>query len=118
MSQPSPSPDDHPEQGPAAMAIPDSPQQLLAMQHADEGDPEPSAKVQAVLELLASLETSSWEDKLIALTLLRQLEGLHDEIVEELRDDKEADHSQIIAWSIDADRLTRARILLESVDLQ
>lgn len=106
---------DHP------LAIPDSPQQLLAMQKGHGSDPAPptsSPRVLEVLERINALETTSAEDKQIALALLRKLEDLHDEIVEELRDDPEAPHSQIIAWSIDADRLTRARILLESVDLQ
>ena len=84
----------------------------------DPGPTPISAKVREVLDRIDRLETNSAEDRLIALALLRKLEDLHDEIVEELRDDPEAPHSQIIAWSIDADRLTRARILLESVDLQ
>lgn len=103
------------------LAIPDSPQQLLAMQKGEGAIPAPptsSPRVLEVLERINALETTSAEDKQIALALLRKLEDLHDEIVEELRDDPEAPHSQIIAWSIDADRLTRARILLESVDLQ
>jgi hypothetical protein len=104
-----------------SLAIPDSPQQLLAMQKGEGAVPAPptsSPRVLEVLERINALETTSAEDKQIALALLRKLEDLHDEIVEELRDDPEAPHSQIIAWSIDADRLTRARILLESVDLQ
>ena len=48
---------------------------------------------------------------------MRGLESFHDDVVEELREDDDAKHSQIIAWSIDADRLMRSRILLESVDL-
>ena len=35
-----------------------------------------------------------------------------------MKDDEQAKHSQIVAWSIDADRLMRSRILLESVDLE
>jgi len=34
-----------------------------------------------------------------------------------MREDNDAKHSQIIAWSIDADRLMRSRMLLESIDL-
>ena len=104
-----------------SLAIPDSPQQLLAMQKGEGAMPAlptSSPRVLEVLERINALETTSAEDKQIALALLRKLEDLHDEIVEELRDDPEAPPSQIIAWSIDADRLTRARILLESVDLQ
>jgi len=120
----------HPEEGPLPpggenpLAIPDSPQELLAMQKGSgELPPDASAalaspKVREVLDRIAGLDTTSADDKQIALALLRKLEDLHDEIVEELRQDPEAPHSQIIAWSIDADRLTRARILLESVDLQ
>jgi hypothetical protein len=126
MSEASPHPEDQPPgpEGENPLAIPDSPQQLLAMQKGpgalsvDPATTEPSAKVQEVLERINGLETTSADDKQIALALLRKLEDLHDEIVEELREDPEAPHSQIIAWSIDADRLTRARILLESVDLQ
>jgi hypothetical protein len=37
--------------------------------------------------------------------------------VEELKDDNDAQHAQIVSWAIDADRLMRCRILLENVDL-
>ena len=76
-----------------------------------------SAKVNEVLELISKLETSGLEDQQIALSLVRGLESFHDGVVEELREDDDAKHSQIIAWSIDADRLMRSRMLLESVDL-
>jgi hypothetical protein len=114
---------------PLAAGIPSSPQELIAMQSNDnmpdndraERPEKPersrSAKVNEVLELISKLETSGLEDQQIALSLVRGLESFHDGVVEELRDDDDAKHSQIIAWSIDADRLMRSRILLESVDL-
>jgi hypothetical protein len=49
---------------------------------------------------------------------VRKLEAYHDQIVEELQDDESARHTQIVAWSIDADRLFQSRRLLESVDLE
>lgn len=126
-----PAEEPHPEAAealpaPAASAVPDSPHQLLAMQCGEalpSGRPEKpersaSAKVEAVLDLIDRLGTTCFEDQQIALALLRQLEAFHDGIVEELRDDASARHSQIIAWAIDADRLMRARTLLESVDLE
>jgi hypothetical protein len=103
-----------------AVAIPDSPQQLIAMQEPrrpEKPEPQKSAKVQQVLDRIDSLETSDGEDLQIALAIVRHLERLHDEIVAEMKDDDEAKHSQIVAWAIDADRLYRARLLLESVDL-
>ena len=125
----------HPELADTAQAvhlaagIPSSPQELIAMQSNDnipdndraERPEKPersrSAKVNEVLELISKLETSGLEDQQIALSLVRGLESFHDGVVEELREDNDAKHSQIIAWSIDADRLMRSRILLESVDL-
>ena len=76
-----------------------------------------SAKVNEVLELISKLDTSSLEDQQIALSLVRGLENFHDGVVEDMREDNDAKHSQIIAWSIDADRLMRSRMLLESIDL-
>ena len=35
-----------------------------------------------------------------------------------MQEDDGAKHSQIVAWAIDADRLMRSRLLLESVDLE
>lgn len=114
---------------PLAAGIPSSPQELIAMQSNDnipdndraERPEKPersrSAKVNEVLELISKLETSGLEDQQIALSLVRGLESFHDGVVEELREDDDAKHSQIIAWSIDADRLMRSRMLLESVDL-
>jgi len=114
---------------PLAAGIPSSPQELIAMQSNDnipdndraERPEKPersrSAKVNEVLELISKLETSGLEDQQIALSLVRGLESFHDGVVEELRDDDDAKHSQIIAWAVDADRLMRSRILLESVDL-
>ncbi|CAK6695427.1 hypothetical protein [Synechococcus sp. CBW1107] len=104
-----------------AAGIPDSPQQLIAMQTKDQRPEKPergqSAKVKEVLDLINKLETSAVEDQQIALELVRHLESFHDGIVEEMQDDEAAKHSQIVAWAIDADRLMRARVLLDSVDL-
>jgi hypothetical protein len=120
---------------PLAAGIPNSPQELIAMQSNDNSaDNAPdsknnraerpekperanSAKVNEVLELISKLETSGLEDQQIAISLLRGLESFHDGVVEELREDDTAKHDQIIAWSIDADRLMRSRMLLESIDL-
>ena len=124
---------------PLAAGIPNSPQELIAMQSNDKSadnsaDNAPdsknnraerpekperanSAKVNEVLELISKLETSGLEDQQIALSLVRGLESFHDGVVEELREDDTAKHDQIIAWSIDADRLMRSRMLLESIDL-
>jgi hypothetical protein len=107
-----------------SIAIPQSPDRLIAMQeNRPEKDrpkkPERSApeKVKQVLELINSLDTNAYEDQQIALTLVRNLEQFHDNVVDEMQDDEEASHSQIVGWAIDADRLMRCRMLLESVDL-
>jgi hypothetical protein len=104
--------------------VPDSPAALVAMQDSsntprpEKPERKTSAKVEQVLELLDRLETSAGEDLHLAQRLVRKLENFHDNVVEEMRDDQEASHSQLIAWSIDADRLMRSRLLLESVDLE
>ena len=102
--------------------IPDSPDALIAMQENKPERPEKperihSAKVKQVLDLLEKLETSADDDQQIALVILRQLERFHDGVVEEMREDEEAKHSQIAAWAVDADRLMHCRIFLESIDL-
>ena len=103
--------------------IPTSPDALIAMQSKSSNErPEKpvrqqSAKVKQVVDLIESLDTSSHEDQQIALMLVRHLERMHDDIVDEMRDDSDAKHSQIVAWAVDADRLMRCRHLLESVDL-
>jgi len=109
--------------------IPNSPQELIAMQSNDNApdneradrpqkpEKQKSDKVKEVLELISKLDTSSLEDQQIALSLVRGLESFHDGVVEDMREDNDAKHSQIIAWSIDADRLMRSRMLLESIDL-
>lgn len=103
--------------------VPDSPAQLLAMQdntptpRPEKGPRQPSARLQQVLDLIESLDLEPADDLDLALRLVRRLESYHDSIVEDLRDDDGADHAQIVAWAIDADRLMRSRLLLESVDL-
>jgi hypothetical protein len=105
-----------------SVAIPDSPEQLIAMQenkperHEKHTEPT-SPKVSQVLDLVEKLNTNAYEDQQIALILVRHLERFHDNVVEEMEDDSEAKHTQIVSWAIDADRLMRCRMLLESVDL-
>lgn len=106
---------------PLSSGIPASPQQLIAMQTHEER-PEKSERIQSpkvkeVLDRIESLDTTAHEDRQIALVLLRHLEAFHDGVVEEMEGDDAARHSQIVAWAVDADRLMRARMLLESVDL-
>ena len=114
----------NPSEDIANSGVPDSPAALIAMQNKPStprpGKPErqPSAKVAEVIGLIDRLDTDAAETLEVALRLVRRLEGFHDEVVEELRDDAEASHAQIIAWSIDADRLMRSRLLLESIDLE
>lgn len=108
---------------PVGSGIPASPKELIAMQENKPERPEKperqqSPKVKEVLDLIEKLETNAAEDQQIALTLVRRLEGFHDEVVDEMKDDAEAKHTQIISWAIDADRLYRARMLLDSVDLE
>lgn len=102
--------------------IPDSPDALIAMQENKPERPEKpershSAKVKQVPDLMDKLETSTDDDQQIALAILRQLDRFHDGVVEEMREDEEAKHSQIAAWAVDADRLMHCRIFLESIDL-
>lgn len=104
--------------------IPNSPAALIAMQdksnapRPEKPERKPSAKVEQVLDLLDQLDTTATEDLDLVQRLVCKLENFHDRVVEEMRDDDEASHSQLIAWSIDADRLMRSRLLLESVDLE
>jgi hypothetical protein len=96
-----------------------SPDRLKATQgdRPVKSEHQPSAKVQQVLKLINTLDTSPAEDQQIARAIVRQLENYHDEVVEEMKDDSDARHSQIVSWAVDADRLYRCRVLLESIDL-
>ncbi|MCS5690637.1 hypothetical protein NZK33_01385 [Cyanobium sp. FGCU-6] len=103
--------------------IPNTPQELIAMQQSKPERPEKperrkSEKVEQVLDLIGNLDSSDGEDLEIALVIVGHLERMHDEVVAEMRDDDNARHTQIIRWAVDADRLYRARLLLESVDLE
>lgn len=130
MSQPkdtTPGPQANPPVDPLAWTgagTPNTPQELIAMQAnlpASAEEPEPqqgSDKVQAVLQVLEDLVTNPAEDQQIALFLLRRLENFHDLVVSELKRDDDAKHSQIVSWAVDADRLYRSRMLLETVDLE
>jgi hypothetical protein len=112
--------------GPPPRGIPNSPDELIAMQEPMPDRPErpekperqQSAKVQQVLDLIKTLDTNAYEDQQIALALVRHLERFHDDVVEELQEDADAKHTQIVSWAVDADRLMRCRHLLESVDLE
>jgi len=109
--------------GPIGAGIPNTPQELIAMQENKPERPEKSerqksAKVEQVLDCIRNLDTSDGEDLQVALAIVAHLERLHDEVVAEMRDDDDARHTQIIGWAVDADRLYRARLLLESVDLE
>jgi len=44
-------------------------------------------------------------------------EAYHDGVVEGLRDNTDTDHSKIWAWTFDAERLMRCKLLLKSVEL-
>jgi len=107
---------------PQGAGIPNTPEELIAMQENKPERPEKperqqSVKVKQVLDLIEKLDSSAAEDQQIALTLVRKLENFHDGVVEEMQKDDDAKHSQIVSWAVDADRLYRARMLLESVDL-
>jgi hypothetical protein len=98
-----------------SIAIPNSPDQLIAMQENkperhEKGAQPRSPKVSQVLEQIEKLETNAYEDQQIALALVRHLEQFHDNVVEEMQEDSEAKHSQIVSWAIDADRLMRCRM--------
>ena len=84
--------------------IPNTPQELMTLQENKPERPEKperkqSAKVKQVLDLIEKLDTNAGEDQQLALFLVRRLEGFHDDIVTEMKDDAEAQHSQIISWS-------------------
>ena len=107
---------------PTAAGIPNSPHELIAMQENRPPRPEKperqqSAKVQQVLDLIGTLDTTAGEDQQIAVAIVRHLESYHDDVVKEMQDDADAKHSQIVSWAVDADRLYRSRVLLENIDL-
>lgn len=105
-------------------AIPSTPAELIAMQDkSDHSRPEKperqtSANVTQVMELIDKIDTKASDDLEIAFRLVRRLESFHDEVVDEMRNDADASHNQLISWAIDADRLMQARILLGNVDLE
>ena len=109
---------------PAVAGIPNSPNELIAMQdqmsskRPEKPERQTSAKVTQVMELIDKLDTKGAEDLAIAFRLVRRLEGFHDEVVDDMRTDEQASHNQLISWAIDADRLMQARILLGNVDLE
>jgi hypothetical protein len=104
--------------------VPSSPDALIAMQDGsnrarpEKPERQTSANVTRVMELIARLDTRAVEDLEIAFRLVHRLESFHDEVVDEMRNDAEASHNQLIRWAIDADRLMQARTLLGNVDLE
>lgn len=108
---------------PIGAGIPNSPKELMALQDNKPERPEKPErqtppKVKQVLDLINDIDTTAFEDQQIALALVRHLEKFHDNVVDEMQDDDEAKHAQLVSWAIDADRLMRCRYLLESVDLE
>lgn len=105
-------------------AIPSSPAELIAMQdkpsppRPEKPERQTSPKVSQIMDLIDQLDTNAAEDLDLAFRLVRRLENFHDEVVEEMRNDIDASHHQLISWAIDADRLMQARILLGHVDLE
>ena len=103
--------------------IPNSPDQLIAMQENKPQRPEKrehtqSPKVKDVLELSENLDTTAHEDQQIALAIVRNLERFHDDVVEDMEKDEQPKHSQISAWAVDAERIMHCRIFLESINLE
>lgn len=115
---------DHGTEATDFSGIPSSPAELIAMQdksnHPRPEKPErqTSANVTRVMEVIDQLDTKAAEQLEIAYRLVRRLESFHDEVVDEMRNDADASHNQLISWAIDADRLMQARILLGNVDLE
>ena len=105
-------------------SVPTTPNALIAMQdksnkpRPEKPERQTSANVTRVMELIARLDTRAVEDLEIAFRLVHRLESFHDEVVDEMRNDAEASHNQLIRWAIDADRLMQARTLLGNVDLE
>jgi hypothetical protein len=102
--------------------VPSSPEELFARQrHTPPAPPIHGASsgntVEVVLALLRERGAGNTEKRQIALTLLRQLEAFHDHVVKELVQDGQADHSELTRWAVEADRLYRARKILQTVEL-
>ncbi|MCP9925857.1 hypothetical protein KBY79_11625 [Synechococcus lacustris C3-12m-Tous] len=103
--------------------VPNSPQELISMQENKSDYPEKterqrSEKVKEIMELIDKLDTSPLDDQQIAIALISSLEQYHDGIVDQMCDDSDAKHSQIVSWAVDADRLMHCRHMLSSVDLE
>lgn len=103
-------------------AVPPSPDALIALQRrssaAEAEEPRRSDKLDQLLAQFENLDINAWESQQLALVLVRQLEKFHDAVVAELNGDERAPHNQIARWSIDADRLSRCRQVLEEVELE
>ena len=107
--------------------VPSTIDELMAMQRHEDSNPNDhpkkpekgkamSEKLQKVLSLIQELDTSAEEDRDLALHLLRHLEIFHDRVVADLQKDQTADHTQLTAWAVDADRLMHCRIILETIE--
>jgi hypothetical protein len=102
--------------------VPSSPEELIARQrcrpaHPCSGETSGSDTVASVLELLRLHGAGNAEKRQIALALLRELESFHDHVVQELADDRQASHAETARWAVQADRLYRARKILETIEL-
>lgn len=120
--------DQHPEMreqlNDISAEVPSTIEELLAMQvisNQNIGNINKSVKatnkVKMVLDMIKKIETNAAEDQEIALTILKHLEKFHDTTVENMLEEEENEQSQLVAWSVDADRLMHCRILLEKIRL-
>lgn len=96
--------------------VPNTPEELFDLQTLATPQKE-SARVLEAMATLSALHTSPAEDGRIALRLLHKLECFHDAMLEELISAEAGNHGLIASVAVDADRLMRARLLLESVRL-
>ncbi|MEB3255879.1 MAG: hypothetical protein VKJ05_05780 [Synechococcaceae cyanobacterium] len=102
--------------------VPSSPEELFARQRQRPARPRNHEAcggdtLETVLEQLRQHGAGNAEKRQIALALLRELESFHDHVVQELADDRQANHNEIARWAVQADRLYRARKILETVEL-
>jgi hypothetical protein len=102
--------------------VPSSPEELFARQQRRPARPQSDKasggdSVATVLTLLRQRGAGNAEKRQIALALLGELECFHDHVVQELARDSQASHSEIARWAVEADRLYRARKILETVEL-
>jgi hypothetical protein len=102
--------------------VPSSPEELFARQQRRPARPQSDKasggdSVATVLTLLRQRGAGNAEKRQIGLALLGELECFHDHVVQELARDSQASDSEIARWAVEADRLYRARKILETVEL-